>query len=242
MLRWVIENDAGNALLSGGTFSVTSFSQLLSASYGNCFLRFYLDTNNSGMFDSAPMAELSVLSPQFSIVTRTIIPFIVDWSTDLGPTPVIADMQAFFDAAENLILKKDTAADWRAAVDFQVTSLTTFVATSGAGVRPDGVYNQDQANLHFNAPADIVFVEHLYGWGGLPLLLGGVTDGYDLHRIIIEWGTGTSMLAHEIGHGVGLRHFGHGTGFIMNGTPGTYSHLLLSDVANYESGVSGGPP
>lgn len=94
------------------------------------------------------------------------------------------------------------------------------------------------AEKHYDADADIVFVDQLE-WPNKSTV--GITDGHDRERIIVEWNSHShseiaTIVAHEFGHGVGLDHTGHTKFDVMYEylTGIEQTELESGDVDNYE--------
>ena len=215
---------------------------------GIYFVRFFNDKNNDA---SRNWGEEYIDSPYFGGKQPRVFSFNVAVS-DAIPNAVVfaaqAAMQARFDLARDLLRSKDSADDWRASVQFNVTIVdgAPFVHTNSAGAFPDPVANDSDQNKYFNNLAfDVVFVNQL-----LPVGLRGLS-WHNWHEILISYtgcqnGLEASLaktLAHEIGHGVGLYPEGHPTDtrlIMASGWgAGTYKELEgYSDALAYDTGAS----
>lgn len=180
---------------------------------GNNYALFYQDEDGNGQRNSG---ETYRTSPTFRVQQPYEYPIRVDVS-DAIPGAASLPIQDRLTAAQNLLLKKDSANDWRAAVKFTAISVTSFTATDVNGDYPDPVPDDDaQRRKHTGrASSDIVFVQQLEGG------LAGMTYNDNWGDIIIDWDSGSeaqiaAVIAHEIGHGVGLDHDGHAPPLIMH--------------------------
>ena len=193
---------------------------------GDRRIRFYADRNDNGQFDAG---EGNARSAIFHVMAKKTYTIDVDFSSAIGNNAAeMATVQTQLTGAQNLLLKKDSADDFRAAANF--------TATGHAGARPDPVGNNaTEQDKHFDAAADIVFVNELEG-------AGGWTKNHDWHQIIILWWSDRTWLqaaiAHEMGHGVGLDHDGHASPKIMHGAllTGADKELTKDDAKAYDAG------
>ena len=119
--------------------------------------------------------------------------------SDQLPPLAWPQVQPRFDGAADVLLKKDSADDWRACVGFNVLTVTAF--TSGPD-RPDPCPTVLDKLKHVVQPSDVVFVKDIDNGD-----TKGVTIQLNWHQIIIDWDhSNTRTLAHEFGHGVALNH------------------------------------
>jgi len=213
---------------AGDEFSYTFQSG--TESEGKVFVRFYIDTNGNLDYGSGePKNETA----EFWVQACEEYSIDVQYSNLIGALTK-ATVQTKFTEAANLLLRKDSANDWRACVKFTVNNFSQFTATGDdTGDHPDPcTYNsRTQCAKHYNE-ADVTFLDTLTG-------AGGVCWDNDWHKVLIEWNT-TSWLyraiAHEHGHGVGLQHEGHVPPQLMHeGVLGAGdTELLEADVDNYD--------
>jgi len=214
---WADDATGTYTALAQGTGAQFSYTfQNVGATPGNIYVRFYGDANNNGAWD---YGELRKDSNVFWVQTRKVYDINVDVSSAL-PAGVEADVPARLSGAADLLLKKDSADDYRSAVTFNMKTVNRFTATGASGARPDPVPDETAQRLkHYNAAADIVFVQDLEN-------AAGITGNKDWHQIIIDWDDlgpdGLEVLiAHEMGHGVGLSHSGTAAPWVMWPGPAT---------------------
>lgn len=188
--------DAGygpNSLLASGTG--TAFTYKFPNGFRNWGqVDFIEDTNLDGQFNEQDQNQTNStfwVQPRFRYVIN------VDVSSVLAPGAAAAVQNRLLNA-QNLLLKKDGTDDYRACVSFEAGTINTFTASPA---RPDPVVTLSDAELHFDAAADIVFVDDLQAYSS-----GAACDDNDWHQIIIEWAMNDTTIAHEFGHGVGLHH------------------------------------
>ncbi len=228
--------DGPNDLIVKG--SGISFSHTFSSGIeeGNVYIKFYGDRDEDDKFDEPfiGLTEYGMTSESFWVQKRKDYDIKVDISSKISPAVSSAIIQSRLDGAADLLGKKDSANDYRAVVNFNAVSVTRFTATPAGGARPEPVINDRiELDKHFNAPADIVFVDQLFS-------RRAVTAGNDWHRIIIEWENHAKLMekaiAHEMGHGVGLEHLGHLKSHIMykSATTGVALELTKSDAEAYD--------
>ncbi len=199
---------------------------------GDVYVRFYFDDNGNGERD---WGEENKNSNEFWVMKKKIYNVNTEVSDQLPPI-YGPEVQARFDGAASILTKKDSAADWRACVGFNVLTITPFAAN---GDRPDPCDNvRAEQDKHFLQPSDIVLLNDLVGHGGL-------TVQGDWHQIIIDWNAGGSTwleraIAHEFGHGVGLGagHIGYAPPYLMHGGILGANDTILkrTDIDNYDGG------
>ncbi|GEM_PF-7016397 len=186
--------------------SGTSFEYVFTAANaGSCFVRFYADKNGNSSWD---VGEDWKGSAVFTVKAKKPYTISAEVSDKIGDgnaaalTAFVGSVPGLFTDAAELLLKKDSASDWRAAVSFSATA-ATFPATPAGGVAPDPVANAGEAAKLWDRASDVVFVRTLNeaaGW----------TNANDWHQILIAYMLNNAALAgtiaHEMGHGVGLNH------------------------------------
>ena len=215
---------------------------------GDAFVRFYVDANGNEERDGG---ELTIDSNDFWVMDQKTYEVSVNISDQITPAPTTAHLQALFEEASNILLRKDGSNDYRAAVELTLASSTPFMSTNELGARPDPVPDiLAQQEKHWDAFAGIVFVDDLVGYAGL-------TDHGDLNDIILDWNSGTDahrsmLIAHEMGHGLELDykdtttddwHYNPETSspyvasFLMTeGWTGTMNRLTQTDAKKYDGG------
>jgi hypothetical protein len=171
MIRYEVwDLDGIDDLLVSG--SGWSFSYIFEAgtAEGDCLVRFYADRNNNQSRDSG---ELYFDSLDFWVMEKKVYNLVADVSSAILAPAFAGRLTAgngIFAQANAILLRKDSETDYRAAVQFNVTT-TPFTPTAVGGARrPDPVpivrvngevQNSVDLDNHFNATADIVFVNNL---------------------------------------------------------------------------------
>ncbi len=172
---------------------------------GYCGVRFFADMNGNGQYETF---EQEISASTFWVQQTKQYDIRYDISTSfaaLDPA-FVAALPTYFSAAQDLLVRKDSADDWRAAVEFNPIFLGYFAPSP---TRPDPA-PKNSLDGHFSANADIAFVTDILGAGGVTIL-------GDVHSIVIEHMTYSLLgaagpawianaIAHEMGHGVGLEH------------------------------------
>ncbi|MBI2804880.1 MAG: putative Ig domain-containing protein [Planctomycetes bacterium] len=239
-------SDRGNAAL----ITLPAFAEGINSA--NLFLRFYADANNNLSRDSGELVKDSAV---FTVKRPTVFSIRVFASSAIGGSlaaaanfSLLQNMQTVLKNASDVVLRKDSETDRRAAVQFNVASSTLFQPDAD---HPDPVPDQlSEREKHYNNMlADMVFVNGRVGnWAGITL-------DFDWHRIIIHYqsfldGAGAinqplmaSVIAHEMGHGVGLVHVVPAVaGRLMNEVADvTNVEITAADAIQYEQGVERKP-
>lgn len=231
LIRYAImDQDGINDELSGGKGLDFSYTFGSGTDVGDVFVTAYADANDNHEFD---WGEISVNSKLFEVKPFRRYDLAIDVSTAI-PGGTTATASTIVGNARDILLRKDGPNDWRAIIEFRVVSAATFAPTPA---RPDPVVYSSSpspdADAHFNAAADIVFVSDITDPGTV-----GLCQGNDWHRIIIEWqGTQSDteeILAHEFGHGVGLGHAGGSPQVMAASGLGGYNQITKPERDKYE--------
>lgn len=241
MIRWqLVDPVTGSVKVNSMDVGVVSFTHALTAAQiGPTVVRFYADANNSGTYTGG---EPFIQSVQFQVMDKKIHNLDVEWSTAIGPMPALAAVQAQFDAAAAILLRKDSANDWRAAVTFNVTSLTPFAPSA---MRRDPTWSAADLNAHYDQPSDVVLLSQSHNWAAPGGDIWGATALGDISKVTVCWGALAppllnKVIAHELGHGVGLDHPGHGVTHVMsqgNVGPATpRNECTQADARAYDEG------
>jgi hypothetical protein len=196
-----------NSTLASG--SGEKFTHTFTGSGGkSVFIRFYADANNDG---TRNFGEAYSDSPTFRVldpkpysfntaVSSAIQAFHVSGVPDL--TLIQDQVHSNFNKAAALLMRKDGAGDYRAAVEFQMTSVTLIAEPSL--LTPAELI--EVQNLSYN----MVFVNDLGGLAPLNstnLHLGLTIEG-DPGSMVIDWREASNKsvlpvtIAHETGHGI----------------------------------------
>jgi len=248
MIRYQVwDLDGWDDLLAEGWGHSFSYTFGTGTAEGDVLVRFYADMNGNLSRDSG---EPYFDSEDFWVMQKRVFNIKVDVSSSIPGAAAfaqVAAMQARFDLARDILLRKDSAADYRAAVQFNVALLGTpvFTATNSAGTRPDPVTDEADAAKHWDAEADVVFVNHING-------AAGWNSGYDWHRTIIGYDSHVSggvlnealmagTIAHELGHGVGLVHPSpddntNNHRVMTSVWSGTFNHLTRAEARAFDAG------
>jgi len=169
--------------------------------HGDADMRFYIDRNGNGQYDAGEPQKESKESPDFRVERIYTYELDVEYSNQLlASEPNVASLiPARFADAEQRVLRKDSADDWRGCVKFNCASVSQFAAGPD---RPDPVLTRADAVLHWDDDCDVAFVEALDHPEAITI---GYSNIGRVYEIIIEWHGGVEKtIAHEIGHGAGI--------------------------------------
>ena len=146
--------------------------------------------------------------------------FNIEVSSKIAPLPLTAafkdQVRSRLVGAQNLLLSKDAADDYRAAVEFRALTITGVTATGHQGNFPDPVNGAIDPDSHiiitgaeynrlWDRASDLVFVDDLRN-NDLPNMTRGITDPNSPGDMIVDWGSADDTIAHEIGHRINLPH------------------------------------
>jgi len=192
------DTDGWNDYLAIGPGDECTYTFQSGIAEGDVLIRYFIDNDGDAWHGSG---EPKNDSPEFWVQECTEHEFDVDYSSKLGTLTISTVRDAFNDAAA-VLLKKNTADDYRACVKFTVSSLTQFPANDA---RPDPADTYERRLLHYRAPSDIALVQKIEDG------VVGYCRENNMDEIILDWEKeldGVSVaprdIAHEIGHGVEL--------------------------------------
>ncbi len=230
----LIRPSTGSVFASSGTIG-ESFSVLLtSAMVGPAQVRFYLDANFNGTWDTG---ELVRTSSPFEIVERNHLTRTYQYNIYFPVSQ--ADVQSAVDASLELALRKDSDDDWRAAVFTTMTPAPTVYFVPG-------IPRHDPTTS-----VAMIRAEHFDEHDGLTIL-SGMTDitlgtllGYarfNSNALVIDWNLkAVDTIVHELGHNLNLVHNGLGANYIMEAViVGSNDHLTYSESMAF-SAISTSP-
>ncbi len=251
MIRYQLwDLDWGDDLLQEGWGHSFTYTFGEGTAEGDCLVRFYVDKNGNLSHDSG---EPSFDSEDFWVMQKRVFNITADVSSAIPAAGFAGRLTAndgIVKQANDLLLRKDSADDWRAAVQFIVTT-TPFAATAPGGARPDTVINDEAERArHYDAAADLVFVNQLLPetWYGATSSIGSNTwheiiIGYQKHVDggVLNEGLMAGTIAHEMGHGVGLAHpdpddATNGHRVMTSVSSGTFNHLTRAEARAYDLG------
>jgi hypothetical protein len=133
---------------------------------------------------------------------KKVYDYNVETSTAIVPGITLGQVQTAINSSVDYALRKDSADDWRACVELNVSSYATY---NPSAARPDPINSQvlQQTHIINMNNGTISFVnQHTFARG---CATGG--EDADLRRIIIDWnGKWVDSIVHEFGHNRGLNH------------------------------------
>ncbi len=231
LLRYqLIETNGWDTVLKAG--SGRDFPHTWNAER-TAYVRYYVDCIPDGKFDSD--TEMKHESPEFSVLTRRVIAYDVEYSDQL-PAGYQNHIPGWIGGAEEMIIRRDSGNDWRACVDLQINSVSEF--TSGPR-RPDPCRDNPKHKEHYLhlATDNWVFLQTLRNSQGGLSAIG--SPGFIIENVPGPNRGYSNLVAHEIGHTRGLAHPGHAPPQIMHAgvlQPRRDDELTKSDAITYEDG------
>ena len=227
---------------------------------GDCEVRFYVDNNEDGDYDSSDPHKNS---PEFK--AQELTNHELDFAYSSLVTGIAqANITTACTTATNLILRKDSYndtlgadnVDFRATAKFTGTLLTPAIPATGGSppvlhdpVRLEynvstGTYDYsvygDQAYFVSAKSADVYVVKKIEAWtNATPPVLYTTLSGFgstSTPAFVISTKLNTPTLVHELGHVFGLGHTTASTTRIMygGGTTAGSDELAHSEIDNYE--------
>jgi len=218
--------------------SGSSFTYVFGGSYVPelWYARFYADKNNNQQYDPG---EPMLTSDTFEVKLKKVYNISVALSQNiLGWAAITPDnVKEVLNRAAAIVLRKDSADDYRAAVQFNLSGLFSFPATPSGGLQPDPASTEADRMKLFGY-ADVVILNSLPN-------LNGITLDYDWHKILLayrEFATNpngaqnlATFLVHEMGHGVGLPHRGASPTLMAEGVWFGDNVINLNESNSYDS-------
>jgi hypothetical protein len=160
---------------------------------------FYLDCNGNGQLDAF---ESIISSPIFYVQNKKVSTFNTVYSSELA-APTLNQVSSYYKSAADVALKRDSADDWRACVQFNLGTL-------GPGTGPDPV------DLHWWSGNYDDWTEQEHDVTLVEVLEGAIGFTYT-GKILIDWDDGPhDTFTHEVGHKEGLGHNDTDTRNIMH--------------------------
>ena len=223
------DTDWWNDLFASGTGDTCSYT-FASGDDGDVIIRYYIDTNGD---DERDWGEPTHTSEEFWVQECKAFNLDVEYSDKISDSnaTIEANIVAAFANAESRVLRKDSADDYRACVDFTVDSKSEFTADEDTRPDPVDADDEEECELHMDV-CEFTVVETLYNAGGI-CRLGDfeIIIGYD--------NLGGEVVAHEIGHGADIAGdydaLPHSDSEIMwYRVGGTADHLIKNDAEEYD--------
>lgn len=226
----------GSTVQTGVPNSGTSFEWPLTGTTSSARVRFYADADNSGTYNPG---ELMIETALFTVTPLKVRNFTYDISDVLAMDPLkpflgqttpdrTGLVQDKTDRGNKIALIKNSATDFRAAVQVILSPLGTGIFVSTTSL-PDHVATPtDETNHYWNMPANhIRFVSWLGSGTGLTQSYPGFGS-----NILIEWPSQESTIIHEVGHTLGIannpQHDDLETKYIMTQNPVTATSVELT--------------
>ncbi|MEJ7595628.1 MAG: choice-of-anchor D domain-containing protein, partial [Planctomycetaceae bacterium] len=210
IIRGQLRTPAGGVIVNSPGIGL-NFSVLLTAAMvGPAEVRFYVDANFSGTYDTS---EVYRDSEPFQILERNQLTYTymissnVTALTSLTISARAAAVQAAVDIGVVRLLAKNSDDDWRAAVIITALPYGDIIFTPDAS-RPDPADTDAKIQLHFNQDYRFTIVSDLDSDGNAANgKLRGKASGIPGDSFIVNWSLKRDdTIVHEIGHLRGISH------------------------------------
>jgi len=237
---------------SGSTISYTFQSGLFVHDPGDCYTRFYCDENTSGNSKGGWNNDPKVDSEEYVVKKMKEHALTFAHSSAVSPTiPGGPDYAAACLKAQSLIIKKDSADDWRAIAEFDVSSIGPVVPEIDTSVVPNidrdafrycsgSPLDLKDDLAYYRSQADVLIyvvkeIQELDSMGAIVSYPRGVWISYEGETSIFvrDDRMQTATLVHELGHEYDLPDIPN-SNYIMESGGTNRTLLLNSDVDNYE--------